>query len=102
LSHPHGKNSIAAVWKEAANQLSDAESIFVCGYSLPETDTFFKHLFALGVVGSTLIERFWVFDPDPAVEKRFRALLRKAADARFTMFQSRFGDMVSKLHKEWS
>jgi len=35
--------SIATVWREAANQLSDAENIFVSGYSLPQTDEFFKH-----------------------------------------------------------
>lgn len=81
-------NSLASVWKEAARQLSDAENIFVSGYSLPETDMFFKHLFALGAVGNNLINRFWVFDPDRdgSVENRFRALLGKAVAGRFKMF----------------
>jgi hypothetical protein len=67
-------DSVGHIWQEAARQLSDAENIFVCGYSLPETDVFFKHLFALGSVGRSLIRRFWVINPDPdgSVESRFR------------------------------
>jgi hypothetical protein len=89
--------SIAAVWREAAKQLSDAENIFVCGYSLPETDTFFKHLFALGAVGNKLINRFWVFDPDLGVAARFRALLGTGASARFQFHLGNFRDMIRDL-----
>jgi hypothetical protein len=32
------------VWKRAARALSDAENLFVIGYSLPETDMFFHYL----------------------------------------------------------
>ena len=65
------------VWKRAAEELSKAENIFVIGYSLPETDSFFRYLFALGSESSTRIKRFWVFilDKTGAVEKRFRELI---------------------------
>jgi hypothetical protein len=91
--------TLTHIWREAASQLSDAENIFVCGYSLPETDAFFKHLFALGAVGNSLIQRFWVFDPDPdqLVEARFRGLLGKAALSRFRMLRQPFSTLPATL-----
>jgi hypothetical protein len=93
---------VGHIWQEAARQLSDAENIIVCGYSLPETDVFFKHLFALGSVGTSLIRHFWVIDPDPGggVERRFRAMLGKAALDRFKMFRQSFSDLHSILDRE--
>jgi hypothetical protein len=75
--------SLEAVWSQAAYELSEAENIFVMGYSMPETDSFFRHLFALGTVGTVMLRRFWVFNPDAAVEERFRGLLGPGAEARF-------------------
>lgn len=60
---------IAKVWQKAAEELSNAENIFVIGYSYPETDNFFTYFFALGILGERLINRFWVFNPDPLIEK---------------------------------
>jgi len=40
--------ALSNVWKKAAQELATAENIFVIGYSLPETDSFFRYLFALG------------------------------------------------------
>jgi hypothetical protein len=73
------------VWKRAAAELSAAENIFVIGYSLPETDSFFRHLYALGSESSIRIKRFWVFNPDieGGVEKRFRDLIGRGIESRF-------------------
>ena len=60
-------HEIAAVWQNTARHLSEAENIFVVGYSLPERDQFFRYLFALGTVGDALVRRFWVFDPDQTI-----------------------------------
>jgi hypothetical protein len=38
------------VWRTAAQHLSEAEHIFIIGYSLPETDQFFRYLYGLGTV----------------------------------------------------
>jgi hypothetical protein len=46
---------IGGVWTEAAKHLSEAENIFIIGYSLPDTDQFFRYLYSLGTVGDTLI-----------------------------------------------
>ena len=71
------------VWSRAARELSEAENIFVIGYSMPETDSFFRHLYALGTVGKAMLRRFWVFNPDSSLEARFRSLLGPAAEDRF-------------------
>lgn len=66
---------IAKVWQKAAEELSNAENIFVVGYSYPETDNFFKYFLALGILGEKLIKKFWVFNPDESIENRFKDLL---------------------------
>lgn len=91
------RSDIACVWSRAASELSDAEDIFVIGYSLPETDAFFRHLYALGTVGEVPLKRFWVFNPDPQVEERFRTLLGPGALARFRYFSGAFGTFRSSL-----
>ncbi len=75
--------TVEKVWSAAAGELAEAENIFVVGYSLPETDSFFRHLYALGTVGSTMLRRLWVFNPDAHVMERFRELLGPAAEERF-------------------
>jgi hypothetical protein len=71
------------VWKRAAAALKTATTIIVCGYSLPETDSFFRYLYGLGAVGETLLERFWVFDPSTEAHERFLSLLGPGARGRF-------------------
>jgi hypothetical protein len=77
------QNSLAHVWKAAARELSDAEYIYVAGYSLPATDFFFHNLYALGTVSSTLLRRFTVIDTNKEIESRFKSLLGPAARDRF-------------------
>jgi len=74
---------LESVWRAAAEELSEAENIVVCGYSLPETDQFFRYLYALGTVGKSSLRRFWVINPDPDVEARFKALCGPLALSRF-------------------
>jgi NAD-dependent SIR2 family protein deacetylase len=74
---------LESVWRAAAKELSDAESIVICGYSLPETDQFFRYLYALGTVGGSGLRRFWVINPDEDLEPRFRALCGPLALCRF-------------------
>jgi hypothetical protein len=95
IEHQHG---IAKVWSRAALELSNAENIFISGYSLPESDLFFRYLFALGSVGPNKIKRFWVFDPDKEnVEPRFRKLIGPGTTARFRFEQKNFGQAFEYL-----
>jgi hypothetical protein len=77
--------SLRSVWSAAARELSEAEDIIVIGFSLPTTDFFFNHLYALGTEGESVIRRFWVYNPDDTgeVENRFRNILGTQAIPRF-------------------
>jgi hypothetical protein len=89
-------NQLASVWKRAAEELASAENVFIIGYSLPETDSFFRYLFALGSESSTRIRRFWVFNPDPdhTVEPRFRALVGRGIENRFRFERRDFENSI--------
>jgi len=89
--------SIEGVWRRAAKELCEATDIIVCGYSLPETDHFFRYLYALGTVGDAMLRRFWVFDPAPDVHERFRMLLGPGARARFNRYPYTFAQALPHL-----
>ncbi|MEW5918939.1 MAG: hypothetical protein AB1762_21225 [Gemmatimonadota bacterium] len=72
-----------AVWRRAAEELSKAEVIYVIGYSLPESDVFFRDLLALGLAGSTRLIRFQIVNPDGNVGNKFHRLLGGLAHSRF-------------------
>jgi hypothetical protein len=89
--------SLERVWQAAAKELATAENIFICGYSLPQTDEFFKYLYALGTIGPARLKRFWVFNPDRGVEENFRRLLGQAVLSRFTFFPLKFEEMFAEV-----
>ncbi len=95
----HG--SITNVWSAAANDLNSARNIYIFGYSLPETDSFFRYLYALGTMGDTRIRRFWVFDPDSSglVKGRYEKLLGAGISKRFEYFEEPFSKALIKLRQ---
>ena len=94
---------LSKVWTRAALELSDAENIFVSGYSLVESDSFFRYLFALGSVGQTRIKRFWVFDPDEQdiVRPRFEQLIGSGTKSRFEFRKQAFGEAITSIANEF-
>ncbi len=79
--------TLTDVWSAAARHLSEAEYIFIIGYSLPVTDSFFRHLYALGTVGKSPLRGISVYNPEPSdgpVDTRFRELLGPGAISRYT------------------
>ncbi|HNC52161.1 MAG TPA: hypothetical protein PLO14_07990 [Accumulibacter sp.] len=92
-------NALSDIWAAAAKHLSEAEYIFVIGYSLPETDSFFRHLYALGSVGKSALRRFVVFNPDSTGEtdRRFRALLGPGATARYEYKARTFEESLADI-----
>jgi hypothetical protein len=88
---------LETVWKSAAAELASAANIVVCGYSLPESDQFFRYLYALGTVGDLRLKNIWVFDPDVAVEQRFNKLLGQAASPRFKFHKLNFAQIFPYL-----
>jgi NAD-dependent SIR2 family protein deacetylase len=78
------------VWHQAAEELRTAQNIYVVGYSLPDTDAFFRYLFAISTVSQARIRRFWVFNPDPEREATFRRLVGEGIRTRFKYEPLRF------------
>ena len=101
-----GPDQLAHVWKQAAVELGQAENIVCIGYSLPESDSFFKYLFALGTVGPGNLRRLWVFDKDcgNGVEQRYRKLIGKGIEGGFKFVggdEGKFSNAVWKQNELW-
>jgi hypothetical protein len=95
-------SQIRQLWRAAAERLATAEHIYVTGYSLPESDHFFRHLYALGTVGRTRLKRLCVINPDESgkTEARFRELLGPTALARFEYRPQRFEQCIGDLRSD--
>lgn len=91
--------SFAAVWRRAVTEIAEAESVVTIGYSMPPTDSFFRELLALGLVGPTRIRQFVVVDPDPGVQGRFRELLGPETQKRFRGYQQTFSAFVDNAFR---
>jgi hypothetical protein len=96
-------NQIKEVWQSAAKELAAAENIFICGYSMPETDMFFRYLYALGSIGERRIKKLWVFDTDTSAEfkKRYENLLGPLIkNSRFDLINKDFLNSIGNFSKE--
>ncbi len=80
------------VWSAAAEHLSEALYIFVIGYSLPPTDSFFRQLYALGSAGNSRLRKFIVYDIDQSgqVDARFKDLMGTGVRSRYEYEQIPF------------
>ena len=82
---------------------ANTENVFIIGYSLPETDSFFRYLFALGSEGDARLRNFIVINTDDsgATEQRFRKLIGRGIEDRFryipASFDQRIGHIMTKL-----
>ncbi len=90
-------SQLARVWKRAAYHLSEAEYIFIIGYSYPQTDEFFRYLYALGSIGEGWLEKVIVFNPDPEVGERVRRLLGPLARDKFAALTNPFDQAIQHL-----
>jgi NAD-dependent SIR2 family protein deacetylase len=93
---------LSVVWRSAAKHLSEAERIFVIGYSLPKTDEFFHYFYALGSVGDAIPTLFSIVNPDRQTEARFSEILGPTVTdlhcAR--MIEGTFEDSTEKIGRE--
>jgi hypothetical protein len=96
--------SIQPVWRAAAQELAQAHNIFVVGFSMPDTDSFFHYLYALGAESLEQLQRFFVFNPDEKVMGRFKRLLGPGALDRFKPYfrdkEGRFENAVVTMARE--
>lgn len=85
---------LAGVWSAAAKELSAVPEITVIGYSLPDSDSFFRDLLALGLEGQTRVRAFKVVNPDAQVFAKLKNLLGPQLVTRFHADPNRFEDWV--------
>ena len=93
----HGQ--LSNVWSKAAYEIAEAENIFIIGYSLPETDSFFRYLYALGSESTKRLRNFVVVNKDNSgtTERRFRELIGKGIENRFHYIASTFEDGLGPI-----
>lgn len=91
---------LTRVWQQAARDLSTARNIYVIGYSLPESDAFFRYLYALGTIGQSRLQRFWVFNPDvlSSTQIRYEGLLGAGVQDRFRYYPEDFDWFVKNAN----
>jgi hypothetical protein len=97
------RDSLKPIWQQAVRELAGAHNIFVIGYSMPETDLFFRDLLALGIGGGARIERFWVYDPSESVCERYRKSIAGPAlmgNGRFRTETLTFTSAVKDLREQ--
>lgn len=90
---------LTSIWANAATELGEAEYIFIIGYSMPETDAFFRYLYALGSVGDNPLKKITVLNPDTTgqVEGRFKDMLGPGALGRFNYVPTNFDEAISRI-----
>src|SRR5271163_4359306 len=93
------------VWKKAVEALKTATRICVIGYSMPETDAFFKFLLALGLAENDRLYKLIVVDrlvsgisaqPQNTIETRWKEMLEGVfAGRRFEFVPQGFAQFLS-------
>lgn len=65
-------NKVTPVWTAAYHEIKDAARVIIIGYSLPETDSFFKYLLALGLSENDSLQQIIVVNPDEGAQERYQ------------------------------
>ncbi len=64
------------VWKSAFDEIKEAHRLIIIGYSLPETDSYFKYLLAIALSENESLRNIIVVDPaGDAIEQRYSTFL---------------------------
>jgi len=92
---------LSTIWGTTAKELEEAEYIFIIGYSLPETDAFFRLLYGLGTVGEKPLKKVVVYNPDTSgvTENRFKKMMGPGALARFEYKPMMFAESISDIRE---
>ena len=94
----HYYEEIGNVWLRAGIELEGADNIVVIGYSLPDTDQFFKYLYAIGTLSGKRLRKFIVINPDMNALERYHNFLGKSISDRMVTINLKFdGEAIEKL-----
>jgi len=61
---------LSCIWTSASKELEQATRLIIIGYSLPETDNFFKYLLALGLSKNQSLQQIIIINPERGSEGR--------------------------------
>jgi hypothetical protein len=86
---------LAIVWKQAAKEISEAEKLFIIGYSLPESDIFFKYLMMLGAFHFPNIKELNVVNNNEDAIKRFSNMMGDEIKPKFHAHQKTFDVFIN-------
>lgn len=81
------RQTMAPIWTKAGQLLREAENIFVIGFSLPETDMFFRRFFSVCMISNTMVRRLWICDASNAPYQRFEQIVGPALTSRAECFK---------------
>jgi NAD-dependent SIR2 family protein deacetylase len=97
------REAMRPVWKKAIDALKSAKRICIIGYSMPETDTFFKFLLTLGLADNYQLFRLVVVDlvtpgiNRSTIEQRYREMLEGVFESRrFKFFGDGFANFLNQ------
>jgi len=95
---------LQSVWRSASEELEQAARLIIVGYSLPQTDSFFKYLLALGLSKNESLQEVILIDPargteGEAMENRYRDFIAPFFDIRnFKSWHVSFQQGISVLN----
>lgn len=102
--------TIADVWRAAVKELATATNIFICGYSIPSTDQFFRHLLALSLAKGEIVDRVVVINPDKDAYNNLQQMLSEPVanvlKYEGLLFEESYDQIRNNLHlykqkREW-
>ena len=88
---------IKNVWNKAAKELAEADNVVIIGYSLRDSDYFFKYFYSLGSISTTRIKKFIVIDPNNRTRDSFRKLIGGDIENKFIPIQGNFENCKDTL-----
>jgi hypothetical protein len=98
----HGQ--LSNVWNGAANELNSADNIIIIGFSIPETDSFFKYLLGLGLMNGNRIRQIVVINKDDSAEikARYNNLFGYGIYSRLQYVPLKFSEGINFLERHES
>lgn len=93
-------HAVGHIWQKAVKAITEASNIYIIGYSLPQSDLFFKYLFTLGTLQNSRIRSLKVYDPNPNIEQNYRDMLGKGIQSRFSFHPQTFSAAIADIKKD--
>lgn len=82
LGLPYFKN----VWHSAFEEIKSANKIIIIGYSLPETDIYFRHFLSLSLKDNNRLRKIIVVDPNKQIRNKYNSFLESNFYRRYFSF----------------